>query len=418
MNAEIVAVGSELLLGQIDNTNATYLSRQLNNLGVNVYHHTVVGDNEERLYKVLETALNRSDLVITTGGLGPTKDDLTKETLAQLLSRNLVYDKITEERIIEYFKQRSRTMTENNRKQALVIEGSKIIDNHHGLACGMLMTYENKKVMMLPGPPKELIPMFENECIPLLNRQLSNSSFIQSRVLRFFDIGESQLVDIIDDLLETQTNPTIAPLASDGEVTLRLTVKGENEGQNEQKLDDLQDKVVERLEPYFYGTGNDTLSKSVSDLLRIMDYSLSSAESLTGGSFSTELTSLDGASNFFKGGFITYTNEQKHELLGISNELLNKYGAISHECAEALAKQVRLQTGSNVGLSFTGVAGPKEAEGKQPGLVYVGLSTEDELVSYELRLAGSRSNIRERSVKYGLYYLLQWLRKEMKKVDE
>ncbi|WP_096189062.1 competence/damage-inducible protein A [Evansella halocellulosilytica] len=412
MNAEIVAVGSELLLGQIDNTNATYLSKQLNQLGINVYHHTVVGDNMERLHDVLHTAINRSDLVITTGGLGPTKDDLTKETLSKLLDRRLIYDESTEQKITRYFQEREKEMTANNRKQALVIEGSTIIANNFGLACGMFLKHEGSAIIMLPGPPKELIPMFENECIPLINERFTKTEQIQSRILRFFDIGESKLVDILDNLIEKQENPTIAPLASDGEVTLRLTVKGSNEMNNKKMLDDLQKTIVRRVGQYFYGTGDGSLRESVIAELRKKNLTLSSAESLTGGLFAAEMTSVSGASECFVGGLVTYTNKLKQEQLSVSEELLNTHGAISHECAKEMADKARIKTGSDLAVSFTGVAGPKEAEKKSPGLVYIGLSSKDETTSFELHLAGHRSVIRERSVKYGLYNLLKWLRKD------
>ncbi|MDQ0253644.1 nicotinamide-nucleotide amidase [Evansella vedderi] len=417
MNGEIIAVGSELLLGQIVNSNAKYLSEQLSHIGINVYHHSVVGDNETRLSEVLAVACNRSDLIIITGGLGPTKDDLTKETVAKFLGRNLVYDQETEKRIEAYFKQRDRTMTENNRKQAMIIEGAHVFPNDHGLACGIGIKAD-VQIIMLPGPPSELKPMFETYVAPYLGKQLKKQAFIESRVLRFFDIGESQLVKEIDDLLETQSNPTIAPLASDGEVTLRLTVNGDQKELNRTLLDETQEKILQRVGKYFYGVGEESLFHKLVSLLKEYNKTVTTAESLTGGLFASEITTIPGVSNVFSGGYITYSNKMKMDQLFVPESLLSEAGAISCECAKEMAKNAKAKGKSDYGISFTGVAGPDPLEGKPPGLVYIGISSEEKTECFELKLAGSRPNIRGRSVKYGAYYLLQWIRKEMEKVDE
>lgn len=418
MNGEIIAVGSELLLGQIVNSNAKYLSEQMSHIGINIYHHSVVGDNPARVEEVVEHARNRCNLVILTGGLGPTKDDLTKEAVAKVLEKNLIYDKDTEKRIEDFFKQRNRIMTENNRKQAMVLEGAKIFPNDHGLACGMAIEKDKCLFILLPGPPKELMPMVETYVIPFLRGELKEELIIQSRVLRFFDIGESQLVEVIDDLLEQQLNPTIAPLASDGEVTLRLTVKGKDQVENIHKLDELQEKIVSRLNEFYYGTGEDSLLLNLLSTLKANNLSVTSAESLTGGLFAAELTKLPGASAVFPGGFISYSNEIKKSILDVSEQTLINEGPVSHTCAKSMAMGAREKGKADFGISFTGVAGPDPLEGKPPGLVYIGIASNDKTESYELRLAGSRENIRERSVKYGAYFLLQWIRKDMEKVDE
>ncbi|UTR10802.1 competence/damage-inducible protein A [Evansella sp. LMS18] len=417
MNGEIVAVGSELLLGQIANTNAQFLSEQMNQLGINIYYHSVAGDNRERLAAVIENARKRCDLVVLTGGLGPTKDDLTKETLAEVLGRELIYDETAKRRITDYFKKTGRYMAENNLQQALVIEGSVVFQNDNGLACGMAVKSDGCLFILLPGPPKELKPMFNKYANPYLKSQLKDTTFIQSRVLRFFDIGESQLVEQIDDLIENQVNPTIAPLAGDGDVTLRLTVKGSDEAENQRKLNNLQEIVLARLDKYFYGLNDDSLFKQVFLQLKEGNVTIAAAESLTGGLFSAELTNIPGASAIFKGGFVTYTNEGKANTLNVAEEILHKHGAVSRECAEEMAKGARLKGESDYGISFTGVAGPDSSEGKPPGLVYIGIASREAAESYELRLAGSRTGVRERSVKYGAYYLIQFLRKEMEKVD-
>ncbi|MFA9558016.1 competence/damage-inducible protein A [Evansella sp. AB-rgal1] len=418
MNAEVIAVGSELLLGQIVNSNAKYLSEQLSHLGINVYYHTVVGDNESRLSDVLSIAKERSNLLILTGGLGPTKDDLTKETVGKMLGKQLVHDKETEERICQFFEKRGREMTENNRKQALIIEGSHVFPNDHGLACGMAISSKELQILMLPGPPKELQPMFETYAIPYFQKQMKVKSFIQSRVLRFFDIGESQLVDKIDNLLETQTNPTIAPLASDGEVTLRLTVKGEKEEENTYLLDEVQNKILQKVGSFFVGIGDQTLMGMLVRLLQQTNTTITAAESLTGGLFSAGVTNEPGTSKIFPGGFITYGNDMKSLQLDISDELLQNDGAVSHACAKEMAKKSREKAKTDYGISFTGVAGPDSLEGHPVGTVYIGISSKSKTESYEIKLAGSRQNIRERSVKYGVHFLLQWIRKETEKVDE
>ncbi|MCE7794536.1 competence/damage-inducible protein A [Salipaludibacillus sp. CUR1] len=416
MNAEIIAVGSELLLGQIQNSNATYLSKELSKMGINVYHHIVVGDNPDRLFNVVEAGIKRSDLLIFTGGLGPTKDDLTKEVIAKVTGTGLVYDAETEERIQAFFARRQRVMTANNRKQALVLKDSTILPNDHGLACGMVLEKNKRKIILLPGPPNELIPMFENYTQPYLLNEIKIKEQIQSKVLRFFDIGESQLAEKVDDLIEKQTNPTIAPLASGGEVTLRLTVKGSDISENENKLEELKARILERTEDFYYGEGESNLARLLLDQLRKRKLTVAAAESLTGGQFSSALTDLPGSSAVFRGAIICYSNAVKEAELGLSSEVLEQHGAVSAICAEQLAGNVRNKLNSELGISFTGVAGPDPLEGHEPGTVFIGLATGKWSRAYKIQLAGSRENIRERAVKYGMYYLLRNLSKE--KVDE
>jgi nicotinamide-nucleotide amidase len=410
MNAEIIAVGSELLLGQIQNSNATYLSRELSKVGIDVYHHTVVGDNEERLMDVVEKGLERADVLIFTGGLGPTKDDLTKETISEVTGVPLEYDPETEGRIKHFFATRKRNMTENNRKQALALKGAHIFPNDHGLACGMALEIAGKQLILLPGPPNELIPMFETYTLPFLYKNVHQKERIQSKVLRFFDIGESQLVEKIDDLIEKQSNPTIAPLASGGEVTLRLTVKGAYDKENERLLNHLKQQVLERVGDFFYGEGDANLATLLVKLLTEKGFTLGAAESLTGGRFSAVLTEVPAVSNVFNGAIVCYSNAVKETILSLSPRLLSEEGAVSASCAKQLAKNVKKTLHTDVGVSFTGVAGPGELEGHAPGVVYIGIATQHTTEAYKLHLAGSRENIRDRSVKYGLYYLLKDLR--------
>ncbi|ALF10222.1 competence/damage-inducible protein A [Parageobacillus thermoglucosidasius] len=410
MNAEIIAVGSELLLGQIANTNAQFLSAQLAELGINVYFHTVVGDNADRLEKAVKVAQTRANLIIFTGGLGPTKDDLTKETIARLLQRELVIDKEALHSIEAYFARTGRTMTENNKKQALVLQGSTVFRNEHGMAPGMAMTVGAITYMLLPGPPKEMQPMFSKYGRPFLMEKLDRHERIESRVLRFFGIGESQLETEIEDLIEQQSNPTIAPLAGDGEVTLRLTAKHHSEIEAKKLLDQTEQAILTRVGRYFYGYNDDTLFKNTVKLLKEKKKTVAAAESLTGGLFLTELTAIPGASQVVRGGVVCYTNEVKEKVLHVPASVLATDGAVSERCAKLLAENVRALCGADIGISFTGVAGPDPLEGKSVGTVYIGISTsENETAVHALALSGPRDAIRTRTAKYGCSIILKKL---------
>lgn len=404
MNAEIIAVGSELLLGQIANTNGQYISERLAELGINVFFHTVVGDNASRLEDSIKIAKGRADLVILTGGLGPTMDDLTKETISSLLSTPLVYDEESLTYIENYFKVTNREMTENNKKQALVLEGAQILKNDHGMAPGMALKKEGTTYILLPGPPKEMKPMFHSYAVPFLSNA-KNEGMIVSRVLRFFGIGESILETKVQDLIDAQTNPTIAPLAGDGEVTLRLTAKCATEKEAQEKMDVVEMEIRARVGEYLYGYGTEGLPQVTVKALKKGNITVASAESLTGGLFAKEITAISGASEIYKSGYITYTNEAKQSLLNVSEETIRKHGAVSRECAKEMAEQARLILKSDYGISFTGVAGPEPSEGKKPGTVYIGIASEKGTDVYELNLSGTRNAIQVRSVKYGLFYL-------------
>ncbi|YCA42506.1 competence/damage-inducible protein A [Bacillus sp. JZ8] len=408
MNAEIIGVGSELLLGQIANTNAQFLSKQLASLGVNVYYHTVVGDNPKRLETAIEAAKERADLLVFTGGLGPTKDDLTKETVAKSLGRSLVSHEESLSSIKDYFVKTKRVMTPNNEKQALVVEGSDVLLNDHGMAPGMYIEADGKTYIMLPGPPKEMKPMFENYAKPHILDRLGVKDQIISRVLRFFAIGESQLETEIEDLLEAQSNPTIAPLAGDGEVTLRLTAKHETEEGALALLKEIEDKIQERVGEYFYGYDQTTLFSEALKKLGEKNWTLASAESLTGGLFSERMTSISGSGEHMRGSIVTYHDNIKEHVLGVDTDVLQKHGAISEQCARQMAEKIKEKFNTSVGISFTGVAGPNTAEGHPVGHVFVGLAIEGkETVVHELNLQGTREGIRKRTVNYGAYYLLK-----------
>lgn len=410
MNAEIIAVGSELLLGQIVNTNARFLSRQLADLGINVYYHTVVGDNPDRLKSAMEIAQERAELIIFTGGLGPTKDDLTKDTIAGQLGKQLVLDEEAMKSIELYFEKTNRVMTENNRKQALVIEGSTVLKNDHGMAPGMFLVTGENKYMLLPGPPSEMEPMFLKYGQNAIAGLSGNQAKIESRVLRFFGIGEAALESEIEDVIDQQSNPTIAPLAGDGEVTLRLTARDDANGTAQTLIDQVEATIMDRVGEHFYGYDETSLMIELSKLLKNKNMTLSAAESLTGGMFQQELTSISGASSLFNGGMVCYSNQAKIDLVKVMPETIENHGAVSSECAAELAANIASITHSDIGISFTGVAGPDSLEGHPAGTVFIGVHIKGMPVHVEkLSLSGSRSAIRKRSVKFGCQIIINRL---------
>ncbi|WP_035053876.1 competence/damage-inducible protein A [Carnobacterium pleistocenium] len=404
MNAEIIAVGTELLMGQVINTNASFLSRELSLLGIDVYHQVVVGDNPKRLLEAIQVAEQRSDLVILSGGLGPTKDDITKQILANHLAKELVLDKSTMDKIIDYHENRKRTMSENNRLQAMVIEGSTILKNKTGLAAGMFLKEKSKAFILLPGPPNELEPMFINEVKPLLRGEPKEETHLISKVLRFFDIGESQLAAELDDLIEEQKNPTLATYAGKHEVRLRITANGSTAAACYLLLDNMEATIQQRIGDYFYGYGEDArLVNVVADLLKEQKMTLTAAESLTGGAFQSCMTSVSGASDYFKGGIVTYSNEVKTAILGVSKKTIEKFGAVSAECSIEMAKNAQQMFNTNIALSFTGVAGPSRLEKKEVGTVWIGVAIKGETAfAKEYHLGKGRDSNREKSIMSGL----------------
>lgn len=400
LNAELIAVGTELLLGQIANTNAQFISKELAELGINVFYHTVVGDNSDRLKKAVETAEGRANCLIFTGGLGPTKDDLTKETIASSLGVGLKIDQEALRQIEAYFTRVGRPMTENNRRQAVVLEGSQVLPNNNGMAPGMILEKNDHLYILLPGPPSEMKPMFLESVRPYLMK--TQGAPITSRVLRFFGIGESALETELMDLIDNQTNPTLAPLAKEGEVTLRLSAKTSDLAEAERMLDALESKITARVGEFLYGYGDDnSLPQVVFKALKEKGLTLAAAESLTGGAFSEAISAFPGASELFLGGIVSYTNGVKQNVLKVPHSVLETDGAVSEQCAKDMAENVRQLTGANLGISFTGVAGPSESEGKPVGTVFIGLSSEQGTTVYPLKLSGSRLAIRQRTVKNG-----------------
>ncbi|MEC1179281.1 competence/damage-inducible protein A [Metasolibacillus meyeri] len=410
MNAEIIAVGSELLLGQIANTNAKFISSQLSELGVNVYYHTVVGDNAARLEEVIAVAEGRADIIIFSGGLGPTKDDLTKETIASHLGAELTFDEIALTYIEGFFERLGRPMTENNRKQALVLAGCEVLANHHGMAPGMILEQNGKTYILLPGPPKELEPMFQFEAKPKLASHLTDGAVILSHVMRFYGIGEAELEVAVQHILDTQTNPTVAPLASDGEVTLRITAKVANEQEATALIDAKVAEIQAIVGQFQYGINDDSLASKTVETLLAKNLTIAAAESLTAGLFQSELAEVSGVSGTLVGGVVTYNQQMKTEQLGIAPELFAEYGVVSSECAAAMAQSVRAKFGTNIGVGLTGAAGPDTHGGQPAGTVWIGISVEgQEVQTYKLQLSGMRNTNRLRAVKFTCSYLLRLL---------
>lgn len=404
MKAEIIAVGTEILTGQIVNTNAQFLSEKLAEIGVDVYFQTAVGDNETRLISLLEIAQKRSNLVILTGGLGPTEDDLTKQTLAQFLGRHLTFDPQAQAKLDDFFAHRpDYARTPNNERQAQIVEGSIPLSNETGLAVGGMIEVDGVTYVVLPGPPSELKPMVLNELLP----RLTTGAKLYSRVLRFFGIGESQLVTILSDLIEEQTDPTIAPYAKTGEVTLRLSTKATSQDEAQKALDNLEEKILARqtfegvaLKDICYGYGEEaSLASVVVEELKKKKQTITAAESLTAGLFQATLANFSGASTIFKGGFVTYSLEEKAKMLDIPKVELEEYGVVSAFAAEKMADQARLKTQSDFGISLTGVAGPDSLEGHPAGTVFIGLSQASGTEVIQVNIAGrSRADVRKIAV--------------------
>ncbi len=411
MNAEIIAVGSELLLGQIANTNAQFLSKQLSELGINVYYHTVVGDNAGRLNEAIRMAESRADMIIFTGGLGPTKDDLTKHTIATHLNKTLVYNDEALTVIKKFFEKVRRPMTDNNLQQALVLDGCTVLANHHGLAPGMYIERDTYLYLLFPGPPKELQPMFLNEARPLLVEKLQGDGKIVSHMLRFYGIGEAELETKVQHLLNTQTNPTLAPLASDGEVAIRITAKAKIVDEAWDLINRKKEEVLSIVGEYCYGVDDESLQSKVVHYLKEHGLTIAAAESLTAGLFMSELTEISGASAVLQGGVVTYSNEAKVEQLGVEANVIETCGVVSKEVAEQMAERVREKFNTDIGIGLTGVAGPGDQDGIPAGTVWVGFSVKGKGVhSKLLRLHGSRNTNRLRAVKYACNHLLNYLK--------
>ncbi len=392
-SAEILCVGTELLLGDIVNTNAAFLSRRLADLGIGVFKHTAVGDNPERLKKALDSALMSADLVITSGGLGPTYDDLTKETVAAAMGLPLELDRATLDKIKAYFERTGRTMTKNNEKQAMIPRGAKIFQNNYGTAPAFAIedTERNKTVIMLPGPPNELIPIFEEQVAPYLDAQ--SDSALVSKNIHIFGMGESAVEDSIKDIMTTAQNPTVAPYCKAGEVRLRVTAKAACASDAAKMCDDMIARISER-EPgkFIYGIDVDSLENALVCELKSRGLTIGTAESLTGGLISERITQISGASLVLRGGFVTYTDQIKHSLLGVSSKTLEECGAVSAKTAIEMARGARERLGVDIAVSATGIAGPSGGTADTPvGTVFIGISCADGESCRRLSLSAAKS---------------------------
>ncbi|MBO5093734.1 MAG: competence/damage-inducible protein A [Lachnospiraceae bacterium] len=398
MTVELISVGTEILLGNIVNTNAAYLAEQCAGLGLSCYYQTVVGDNEERLAQTIETALSRADIVILSGGLGPTKDDLTKETVAKVLGRTMQMDEHSKEKIKEYFTKRKIELTDNNWKQAMAPEGAIVVDNANGTAPGIIIEDNGKRVILLPGPPNELIPMFETSIYPYLSE--AEPGIIYSKTVKLCGIGESKAETMAADLIAEQSNPTIAPYAKTGEVHLRITAKAADEKEAKKLIKPVVKELKNRFGMNVYTTDeNTTLEQAVVDLLLANNLTVTTAESCTGGLLSAKLINVPGVSEVFKSGHVTYSNKAKHKLLGVKKPSLDKYGAVSESVAKEMAKGAAASSKADVAVAITGIAGPEGGSDEKPvGLVYIACSVCGKIKVKEYNFSGNRNKIRESSV--------------------
>lgn len=398
MKAEIITVGTEILLGDILNTNTYYLSNELANIGVDVYYQITVGDNENRLLNQLEESFKRSNLVILTGGLGPTEDDLTKEVCAKYFNLEMEFHQPSWDKIIEIYNRMKKIPTENNKKQAYFPVNSIILPNNYGTAPGCIMQKENKTIIVMPGPPREMKPMFDNFVKPFL--QQGSKDILQSKVLRIVGIGESKVENDLLDLIQKQTNPTIATYAKDGECTVRITAKGETIEQVEKLILPVAQEIKNRFKEAVYGEDETTIEDEVARILVKNNLTIAVAESCTGGMVSSSLINYPGISSVFMEGCVTYSNEAKIMSLGVKSETLNYFGAVSEQCAKEMAEGVASRYNTNIGISTTGIAGPDGGSEEKPvGLVYMGIKINNKTIIKKYEFNGDRQQIRYRACK-------------------
>ena len=398
MKAEIITVGTEILLGDILNTNCRYLSRELAAMGIEMYYQITVGDNEERLLKTLEESLNRSDIVICTGGLGPTEDDITKEVCAKYFGYELELHKPSLDAMIERFKYMNRVPTKNNEKQAYFPKEAYILKNDNGTAPGCIMEKEGKMIVVLPGPPKEMESMFENYVKPYLSKLTDD--VIESEVLRIIGVGESKVENDILDIIDSQTNPTIATYAKGYECTLRITAKAKSVEEAKELIKPMSDEMKRRFGQSLYATGETSIEEVVAKMLVENNLKIAVAESCTGGMVSASLINYPGISSVFMEGCVTYSNEAKMKSLGVKKETLDVYGAVSDNCAKEMASGVAARYNTNVGIATTGIAGPGGGTDEKPvGLVYFGIYINGKVISKKYVFNGDRQGVRERATR-------------------
>lgn len=410
MQAEIISIGTEILLGDIVDTNSRYIAARLKELGYDIHYITTVGDNKERLVDVLKNAINRSDLIITTGGLGPTDDDLTREAIAQSSGKKLAQDEKLLSNIKTYFKKKGYNMTKNNYSQALLPKGALPINNLWGTAPGIILKTKDYSLISLPGVPNEMRNMVDKIVLPEL--QQNNSDFIKSRTLHFFNIGESTLETKLYDILQEQANPTLALLAGRGEVKIRITAKGKDEDYIEEMISQKENLIKNRVGEYLYGVDKTNLAVEVKKLLSKNDLTISFAESCTGGLLGHRITQISGSSKVFKGGLVVYSNQAKINLLTIDEKVIEKHGAVSKIVAKKMAKNVADRLQSDIGIGITGIAGPGGGSSEKPvGLVYIGFYYNGNTQVYKLNLKGNRSYNKWMTSQNAFFYIYKEIKK-------
>jgi len=417
LKAEIISIGTEILLGDIVDTNSKYIAEHLKDLGYDIHYMTAVGDNQKRVINVLKRAIERSDLVITTGGLGPTEDDLTRQAIAKATNKNLYQDENLLNSIKEYFDQKNYNMTKNNYSQAFLPEGAKVIKNNWGTAPGILLKDSDYMIISLPGVPSEMKKMFSNYILKELQKYSEKT--ILSKTLHFFGIGESTLETKLKNILENQTNPTLALLAGEGEVKLRITAKGENKNKLKDMISKKEKLIRKKVGKYIYGVNNTDLAKEIYNILLKRKLTISLAESCTGGLISHRLTQIPGSSKVFKGSYVVYSNEAKINLLDIDREIIKKQGAVSKKTALMMAKNIKDKFGTNIGIGVTGIAGPGGGTADKPvGLVYIGISYGKKNIVHKLNLKYSRSFNKWMTSQYVFYYLLDHFKRGINKNEK
>lgn len=421
MTVEFICVGTELLLGNIVNTNAAFLAEKCAELGLSCYYQTVVGDNRDRLLATLRTAMERSDIVLLSGGLGPTKDDLTKETVAEVLGVPLVEDAASRQLIADYFAERGMTPTENNWKQALIPQGAKAIQNNNGTAPGIAAHNNGRYVFLMPGPPNELKPMFVDSIMPFL--RTLEKDVISSVTVKVVGIGESQAETMVSDLMEAQSNPTLAPYAKTGEVHFRITAKAKSKEEAAALIAPLEAELKKRFGEHVYTTEAEvTLEQALTELLLQNNFTMTAAESCTGGMIAARMVNVPGVSEVFKAGFVTYANEAKTKFVGVSDETLRTYGAVSSQTAEEMVRGAAKAAEADVALAVTGIAGPDGGTADKPvGLVYIGCYILGRVWVKEYHFSGNRMKIRESVTAAALVQLrkriLEYQAKEGERTD-
>lgn len=393
MNAEIISVGTELLLGEILNTDAQFLAEELSQLGIDVYCQTVVGDNRKRLSESIKSALERSDIIITSGGLGPTPDDLTKEVLSECMGEELVMDEESLEYIQNYFKEIGHKMSDNNKKQAMMPKNAVIMKNNNGTAPGAIIEKNGKTAIMLPGPPNELQPMFKESVLPYLKDK--SEYILYSRVLQIFGIGEAMLASKLEDMMNKYENPTVAPYAKTAGVRLRITAKCKSEDEGKKLIEPVEKEIKDILGDVVFGYGEESIQEVLVKFLAEKQLHISAAESCTGGTFTGMITDVAGASGVLNESVVTYANSAKMKYLGVKEETLEKHGAVSEETAYEMAEGIRKASGADIGVGITGIAGPDGGSKEKPvGLVYVGVSSKNGTEVKRLTLKGNREKVR------------------------